>query len=174
MNEDPSASKLRDRVSDWQSYLGRSDSPWSPTDSAAAAPVATVDTALQTPPAVPLIREEAPIREPEAVQPRTAEAAHGAEIAGTPSTAEVSSEKKVAVVEILPPESAPARFARNGNGAGSYRAFNASAHEDMHFPRHRPGSVEFDHTRKASAILSTVIVLLLGILSTVLVLFLIE
>src|SRR2546421_2001460 len=163
MTDKDAATKLKERVSDWHTYLDKADHPWNdPPESAQSAsdsaqtpvhvasspPPAPAATAIPYAEVMPSVVEVAPAEVP----PRT-----------NGSTGVNSS----TVVEVLPPDPRTLPAKTNGRKAPyPQRVRNEAPLKSILFNDQRQAEAEYDHARRANNILTAFIVILLAVLVT--------
>lgn len=164
MSNNDTADKLRAKVEDWQSYLGKSESPWSsvPQPETPAAPVS---------PSPPQPSEPDSVYSPPAARPVAV-----AELESEPVIEVLPPEplenealpQSHTVVEVIPPEPTTRPYdmgtAKKRNGR---RAFDEAELKGVLFSDPRKVESEFQHVRRANAVLSIFLIVMVGILCSV-------
>ena len=162
MTDKQAASKLKERVSDWQSYLGRSEN-WlnEPTPPAPAAELRVE----------PSPRVHEPIAAHPGPQPVPASAAAPAiEVvaAEPPAMSHDPGRTFGAVVEVLPPDEHPRYQNSPPRRVRTVRKNLSEADlKGVLFNDSRQAEAEYNHARRANMVLTSFVVLLLGVLFTV-------
>ena len=162
MNNNDPADKLRARVQDWQSYLGKSENPWGNAPSAEAPPA---------PPSQPAPSAPAP-------QPESAHAEQAAKpVAVAEPVIEVippqdnkpqKPRDPHPVVEVIPPEPATRPYDMGpAKKRNSRRALEEAELKGVLFSDPRQVESEFQHVRRANAVLSIFLIVMVGILCSV-------
>ncbi len=145
-----------ERVNDWQSYLGRTETP---RDTAVAESMPVSDGMSESP-LIPDIDLPTTVkRSPEAT-------ATIVEVMPPPSAPHVekngSASSSATLVEVLPPDRPAKNGTRNHPRQMSERELKGVLFNDT-----RNAEAEYNHARRANAVLSVFVIMLLGVLFTV-------
>jgi len=156
MTDKKTASKLMERVNDWQSYLGQTETPRdTPAAENLKAPVPTAES-------VPIPEIEAPTA-PDRSPQATATIVEVVPPAPAPRVENNGSAYTTAtLVEVLPPD----RPAKNGNRSHP-RQVTERELKGVLFNDTRHAESEYNHARRANAVLSVFVIMLLCVLFTV-------
>ena len=158
MIDKDSATKLKERVTDWQSYLGRAENQWAaPPDSAPSVPFA------DSGPVTPSAEAEPIASDPQSTQPTIEVSAPAQEISIAPSTRPSAA----TVVEVLPPDTTTRPYHNGSRKMGNgKRPPSVAERSGALFADTREAEEEYAHARRANMILSVFVVVLLGVLFT--------
>jgi hypothetical protein len=160
-NNDP-ADKLRARVQDWQSYLGKSEHPWgsAPSSDAPSAPPS------EPVPSAPAPQQESAHAEQAAKPVAVAEPV----VEVIPPQQNEPQKPRVhhTVVEVIQPEPATRPYDIGpGKKRNSHRALEEAELKGVLFSDPRQVESEFQHVRRANAVLSIFLIVMVGILCSV-------
>ena len=154
MTDKQAASKLMERVNDWESYLGRSETPGD-ISRAETAPRSTPDEPMRIPVSEPVLTASVN-RNPETV---------ATVVEVVPPTPQAQrnggSSDSAPVIEVLPPDNAP----RMQNLSQRHASTNGA--RSALFNNTRQAEAEYNHARRTNAVLSVFVVLLLSVIFTV-------